>query len=224
MSTEQSAGTPAAPVDPKTFRRVALPVWKVATRVLFLLFCAPLRRRGGRPPEGGCLVLCNHLADIDPFVVMGTSPRPIRFMGKSDLFSMPVVGWGLRYWGVFAVRRGESDRAALKLAAELVKEGWAVGVFPEGELSESGSLMEIKPGVSLIARLAIPADDPARGCPVVCCAIQNTNRILPYGKVIPRPGFCFLQANWGEPRVFTKEDAADLPAWCEAELRRLGAP
>lgn len=205
--------------NPATFRRLALPLWTLGTKVIFFLLAAPLRCRGGGPPPGGCLVLCNHLADVDPFAIMACSPRPIRFMGKEELFAMPVIGRGLRYWGVFPVRRGEPDRAALRRAAELIQGGWAVGVFPEGQLSESGHLQPLLPGISLIARLALP-----EGCPVVCCALSGTNRVMRYGSLIPCFAFGAVRVHWGEIRVFTKEESAEIPAWCEGELRRLGAP
>jgi hypothetical protein len=70
------------------------------------------------------------------------------------------------------------------------------------------------PGAALIVRKA--------GVPVVCCGLRNTNRVMPYRSVVPRPGLCHTHAAWGEPRRFdggaTQEE---ILGWAESELRRL---
>lgn len=167
------------------------------------------------PKSGGLLILSNHLADIDPIVIQVASPRPIHFMAKSELFEMPVLGRVVRSFGGFPVRRGEPDRAPLKLAVQLLKDQEVVGVFPEGELSETGELLPFKPGITLIARLAA-------GTPVICCGLRNTNAPMPYGSLIPRPGFKKIHVNWGEPRTFSKEDSAEeILAWAQAQIQSL---
>ncbi|RYG86545.1 1-acyl-sn-glycerol-3-phosphate acyltransferase [bacterium] len=211
---------PKAEVPKKGLRPSPMQRWfaplRVVVQAFFLLF-GPIRARGAeRMPDGGVLVLINHLADVDPFAVLGSSRRPIRFMGKRELFEMRIVGFFMRAWGNFPVSRGEADRAALKEAAEVLKAGEAVGIFPEGELSASGTMQELKAGVALIARMA--------PCPVICVALRGTNRILPYGKLVPRPSFRCVDVVWGEPRHFDKESAPEMMPWAEAELRRLGAP
>ena len=186
-------------------------------RGFFLLF-GPLRvsGKGNIPREGALLVISNHLADVDPFAILATSPRPIRFLAKAELFEMRIVGGALRRWGNIPVRRGEADRGALKEAAAFLNAGEAVGIFPEGELSASSTLQELKGGVALVARMA--------PCPVICVALDGTQRILPYGSLVPRPSFRRVRVAWGEARSFDKGSAGEMMAWAEAELRRLGAP
>ncbi|MBS1702286.1 MAG: 1-acyl-sn-glycerol-3-phosphate acyltransferase [Armatimonadetes bacterium] len=181
-----------------------------------LTLLGPLRFRGWNrvPRKGGLIILCNHLADCDPVVLQAACPRGIQFMSKSELWDMKVVGPMMKWWGAFPVKRGEPDRASLRIAAELAKGGAAVGIFPEGQLSEDGLLQEIKPGAALIIRMA--------GVPVICCGLRNTNRILPYGKLVPRPAFAWVSANWGEVREFSKESTTEeIVAWAESEFRRL---
>lgn len=197
---------------------VALPLARVFLGLLMVLL-GPWRSFGKRkvPRSGGLLVLSNHLADVDPILVQLTCPRPLYFMAKSELFSMPVVGAILRWYRAFPVNRGEADRAAIKHAVELMKDGNVVCVFPEGELAESGTMQELKPGVALMVRMA--------EVPVVCVAVRNTNRVMPYGKVLPRPAWAWVTATWGEPRTFEKHASTeDIMGWAEAELKRLGAP
>jgi 1-acyl-sn-glycerol-3-phosphate acyltransferase len=184
--------------------------------VFFIL--GPVRSHGRErvPASGGVLILANHLADCDPPVVQLACPRPIRFMAKSDLFGIPVLGRFIRWTGAFPVKRGEPDRNALKRAAELLKRGEAVCIFPEGQLSEDGALQELKPGVALVVRMA--------GTPVVCCSLSNTNRIMPYGTLVPRPSWQTTDVRWGEPRTFSKHDSAEeIMNWAEAQLRSLSA-
>jgi 1-acyl-sn-glycerol-3-phosphate acyltransferase len=203
---------------PATFLRLWLPIWRAVAGVLFLIL-GPVRVRGAYrvPKEGGVLVLANHIADVDPIVLQYACPRPVHFMAKSELFDMPIVGKLIRFFGAFPVRRGEADRHAIKRSAELLRAGEAVGIFPEGQLSETGELQELKAGVALIARMA--------GTPVICCGINGTNRIMPYGTMIPRPSFRTVEVVWGEPRTFGKETSAeDFMAWVRGQFLELTTP
>ena len=135
-------------------------------------------------------------------------------MAKSELFEMKVIGPLIRFFGAFPVKRGEPDRTSIRHAVELLKSGEAVGVFPEGQLSEDGELQEMKSGVALIIRMA--------RCPVICCGIKGTDKILPYGKVLPRPAFSTIEAVWGEPREFEKgATTEEILEWVRGQLAEL---
>lgn len=196
-------------------RFVGLPVGRLIAWLLLLVlgpFASWHRRRV--PKKGGLLILSNHLADVDPLAVQVSCPRPVYFMAKSELFEMRILGSILRLYKAFSVKRGEPDRTAIKHAVNLLKAGEAVCVFPEGQLSETGQLQELKPGVALIVRMA--------GVPVICVGLSGTNGILPYGSVIPRPALRVIKAKWGEPRTFTKADETEtIMAWAEDQLRGL---
>lgn len=181
-----------------------------------LTILGPFRFRNWKhvPRKGGLIILCNHLADCDPVVLQAACPRGIQFMSKSELWDMKIVGPLMKWWGAFPVKRGEPDRASLRIASELAKGGAAVGVFPEGQLSEDGHLQEIKPGAALIIRMA--------GVPVICCGLRNTNRMVPYGSMIPRPALACVTANWGDVRQFDKDSTnEEIVGWIEQEFRRL---
>ena len=195
--------------------RLAYPVLKLFVRCLMLLL-GPLKVRGAQhvPPSGGLLILANHIADLDPPVVQLACKRRIHFMAKSELFEMPVIKHLIRWFHAFPVKRGEPDRASIKHAIGLLHLGEAVCIFPEGELSESGRMQPLLAGAALIVRKA--------GVPVICCGLRNTNRVMPYRSVVPRPGFCFTYAEWGEPRSFSDGAEADeVIGWATQELRRL---
>ncbi len=181
-----------------------------------LQLLGPMKVRGAYrvPSQGGVLILGNHIADLDPPVVQYGCKRPLHFMAKSELFAIPVVGSMLRLWKAFPVKRGEPDRVALRRAADLLKAGEAVSIFPEGQLSEDGELQPLKPGIALIIRMA--------QCPVICCGIKGTNLILPYGKVLPRPAFKTVELIWGEPHTFAQNATTEeIMIWVEGQLRLL---
>ncbi|HMS54555.1 MAG TPA: lysophospholipid acyltransferase family protein [Fimbriimonadaceae bacterium] len=199
------------------FRWLGLPFARLASWLLFtLLGPTVVRHRSRVPKEGGLLILANHQADVDPILVQIACPRPIYFMAKSELFSMPILGYVIRCFKAFPVKRGEPDRSAIKHAVELVKSGEVVCVFPEGELSPTGEMLPLKPGVALLIRLA--------QCPVVCVGLKNTNRIMPYGKVIPRPSLRLVSATWGNPLQLDAHANVDSTMHAiETELRSLTA-
>jgi 1-acyl-sn-glycerol-3-phosphate acyltransferase len=135
-------------------------------------------------------------------------------MAKSELFGIPILGGLMRAFGAFPVRRGAPDRASLRTAIQLLKAGEVVGMFPEGALTESGELQTILPGAGLVARQA--------GVPVICVGLRNTERVLPYGALVPRPGWRRIWAVWGEPKVFHPHDSNDeVVRWIESQLRSL---
>jgi 1-acyl-sn-glycerol-3-phosphate acyltransferase len=166
------------------------------------------------PSSGGLLVFPNHRSDCDPPVVHASSPRPLHYMAKSELFEMRLTSWATWLMGAFPIRRGAPDRAALRHAAELAKLGEAVCVFPEGQLTETGQIQEIKPGVALIVRMA--------GVPCICLGLKHTDEVVPYGSLRPHFSKRRVEAVWGEPHTFDKgTPAEEIIAWIDAELRRL---
>lgn len=166
------------------------------------------------PRSGGLLILANHRSDCDPVAVQVACPRVIRFMAKSELWEMKGIGSFLRWMKAFPVKRGEPDRTAIKHAVALLKAGYPVCVFPEGQLSEDGCLQELKPGVALIVRMA--------GVPVICLGLRNTEGIVPYKSLVPRPSWHRVRASWGEARSFEhKAETEEILGWAESELRRL---
>lgn len=92
------------------------------------------------PKEGGILLCSNHINALDPPVVGINAPRPVNFMAKEELFNMPILKSILPGVNAFPVKRGMSDRDALRKALKLLKEGEVVGLFPEGTRSKDGKL------------------------------------------------------------------------------------
>ncbi|MCW1928204.1 lysophospholipid acyltransferase family protein [Bhargavaea beijingensis] len=131
------------------------------------------------PQEGGALVCANHISELDPPVVGITAPRPINFMAKAELFEAPILKNLLPNLHVFPVKRGLSDRNAIRTAVSLLKGGQVVGMFPEGTRSKDGTLGQ---GMSGAGFFALKGGDAV----VVPCAIIGPYR--PFRKVKVRYG------------------------------------
>lgn len=203
------------PIELSPSFRVLRPlIIALGTVMLFLLGPVRVRGKSNIPRSGGVLLLLNHISDVDPVVTQYACRRHVYFISKSELFEMPSIAWFLRMWRSFPIRRNEPDRTALKHAIRLLELGHVVCLYPEGQLSENGELLEILPGAALIARSA--------GVPVVCGGIVGTSKIIPYGTVVPRPAFGNVGVNWGDPRAISKaDDATEFTSWVRSELLRL---
>jgi 1-acyl-sn-glycerol-3-phosphate acyltransferase len=92
------------------------------------------------PKEGGVLLCCNHISNFDPIVVGIMIKRDVYYMAKEELFKVPVFGKVVEMCNAFPVKRGMSDREALRKGLKVLKEGHVLGLFPEGTRSKNGEL------------------------------------------------------------------------------------
>ncbi|WGG44007.1 lysophospholipid acyltransferase family protein [Rossellomorea sp. DA94] len=92
------------------------------------------------PEDGGVLLCANHIDNLDPPVVGISAPRPVSFMAKEELFNVPVLGKLLPDLRAFPVKRGMSDREALRKGLKILKRGDVLGLFPEGTRSKTGQI------------------------------------------------------------------------------------
>lgn len=139
-----------------------------------------LRVRGAEhvPASGPALIVSNHQSILDPPVIGGAARRQIYFLAKAELFRIPMFGPLIHALHARPVRREGSDPRALRTAAQLLGEGKALLVFPEGTRSLNGRLGEGKPGVGMLAVTS--------GAPVVPVYVSGTLEALPKGSAWPR--------------------------------------
>ena len=190
-------------------------VWAVgrATIGTAVKVVAPLRVYGAErvPLEGGLVVAANHFSWIDPPAVGASSPRTLYIMAKVEAHRVPGLGQLMRSFGAFSVRRGESDRDAVRTMRQIVRDGHALGLFVEGTRQRSGVPGPVQPGAAMVAI--------NEEVPVVCAAI--------YGSHEWRLGnFHPVSLAWGSPLSFDglprggkgyKEASVEV----EREIRRL---
>lgn len=116
------------------------------------------------PSNGGVLLCANHISNLDPPVVGITASRPVHFMAKDELFSVPVLGKILPNLNAFPVKRGMSDREALRKGLAILKEGKVLGLFPEGTRSKTG---ETGKGLAGAGFFALRSDAQIVPCAIV---------------------------------------------------------
>lgn len=103
------------------------------------------------PSQGGVILCSNHISNLDPPFIAAPLERQVLFMAKEELFHMPGVGWLITKFGAFPVKRGMSDRGALKKALQVLGEGQVLGIFPEGTRNKTGKLGQPYSGAALFA-------------------------------------------------------------------------
>jgi len=143
------------------------------------------------PRTGGYVVAFNHFSWVDIPAYGWATTRPLYFLAKAEAHAVPVAGAYLRLFGSFAVRRGESDREAVRRMLESARTGRVVGLFVEGTRIKTGRPGTAQPGAAMVAIQA--------GVPVQPLAI--------YGTQFWKPGnFAPCSVAFGEPVRFD-----DLP-------------
>jgi 1-acyl-sn-glycerol-3-phosphate acyltransferase len=150
---------------------------------------APLRCYGAErvPMEGGVVLAMNHFSWLDPPAFGAASPRTIYYMAKIEAHGVPGLGQLIRAFGTFSVRRGESDREAVRIMREIVRGGNALGLFVEGTRQRSGVPGEAQPGAAMVAL--------QEDVPVVPAAIHGSQD-WKLGNFRP------VSVAWGEPMRF----------------------
>ena len=141
------------------------------------------------PKDGPLVVASNHGSHLDPPLLGHALGRPVAFMAKAELFAIPLLGAVIRACGAYPVRRGASDREAIRTATAKLEEGWATGVFLDGTRQANGRVNNPLPGAALLAARS--------GAPLLPVAIVNSHRALGSGRIWPR--LVPLQLRVGSP-------------------------
>jgi 1-acyl-sn-glycerol-3-phosphate acyltransferase len=139
------------------------------------------------PKHGGVVLAMNHFSWIDIPCFGVACPRNTFFVAKSEAHDIPGLGQFIRAFGSFGVRRGESDREAVRRMREVVRDGNVLGVFVEGTRQKSGVPGEVQPGAAMVAL--------QENVPIVCGAIHGTQD-WKFGNFAP------ASVAWSEPLRF----------------------
>ncbi len=174
------------------FYSVATFLMKVALRMLSRW---RVNFQGEVPRKGPLIIVANHLNMIDPPLLAASIPRRIVFMAKQELYSSP-AGVFIRLYGAFPIKRGEPDRRALRQAEAVLREGLALGMFPEGTRSRTAQMQRPKAGTSLIAVRS--------SAPILPVGISGSEAISGLGFIFRRPR---ITVNVGRPFQLARREA-----------------
>ena len=130
---------------------------------LLIKACYRLRSQGLEhiPEEGPAVLVANHVSFIDAVVIMGASPRPIRFVMDHRIFQTPLLRAIFRDTGAIPIASAKDDPRQMEQAfaqvAAALDNGELVGLFPEGGVTPDGTLQPFRPGIRrILARNPVP--------------------------------------------------------------------
>lgn len=157
------------------------------------------REKISKPPY---IIMCNHQSALDIFVLYLAMPFLFKWIAKRQLFSIPVVGWIMKRANYISIDR-ESPREGLKAindAAQKIRNGLNILIFPEGTRSRDGKLLPFKKGVFSLALRA--------GVPVIPVGINGTGRLQPKESIMPgEKGVIYV--NIGRPMLISGDRSSD---------------
>jgi 1-acyl-sn-glycerol-3-phosphate acyltransferase len=128
------------------------------------------------------IFMSNHESQMDPPILVAALPLPAVYIAKKELRYVPFVGWAAWVAGVIFIDRGDRDRAFRSIhdAAQQIRGGKNVVIFPEGTRSRTGQMLPFKKGGFALAQEA--------GVPIVPMATVGGFQVLPPGSMRLRPG------------------------------------
>ncbi|HZK39375.1 MAG TPA: lysophospholipid acyltransferase family protein [Clostridia bacterium] len=159
------------------FYDIIMPVFKLLSKMLYRVKYVG---KENVPKTGGIIIAANHYNTFDPGFIGVSGVRKIHFMTKGEKFAKPYPNWLYTHVNAFPIKRGAADKSAVEFSIKVIKQGYALGIFPEGTRSKDGIPQAPKAGVALIAREA-KAD-------VVPVSIYSQGKVKLFSKIIVRFG------------------------------------
>ena len=143
--------------------------------------------------DDGLLICANHVNYIDAVGIVVLNKKPIRFVGKADLWRIPIVSWLGHLFNIIPVKRDTSDMASIKMCLKSMKNKEILGIFPEGTRKGMERNIDVKNGAAFLAYKA--------NVKVIPVGIKGTFKpfskvIFTYGKPIDVTQFKTDDPNW----------------------------
>lgn len=132
------------------------------------------------------ILASNHSSHFDIFVLSALSPVKFGWVSKAEIFKIPFLGWHMKAQGYISIERSNPDKAreSLNLAAESIRAGKRIALFPEGTRSRGEELLPFKKG---LFHLCLKT-----GVPIVPMYMHGTHSVLPAHTLIVRPGDVYV--------------------------------
>lgn len=205
-----------------SFVRSTSPIndWLIRWWARVLVGNAGIRLRTEHPerldPASRYVLIANHYSYLDIPCLLAAVEQPCRFFAKKSLFQIPLFGWAIARSGFIPIDRKNRRTAveSMNLAAERIKKGNTIAIFPEEGRTSTRELKPFQRGAFLLAIRS--------GLPIVPIAIDGTFEVLPVGKFLVNPGLVTVRI--GNPidttqySVRTKDELRDVT---RAEIERM---
>lgn len=147
------------------------------------------------PTSGAAILASNHLSFLDANLISAASPRKISFMIAREWYEHWSIRWMAEFLGCIPVNRSGQDLGAVKTALKDLSQGYLLGCFPEGGISQSGEVQDGKQGVALLAIRS--------GCPVIPIRLSGYGyQSLPMTFLAPKK----IHLTIGKPLAFEGVD------------------
>lgn len=141
------------------------------------------------PAEGAFVLAPVHRSNVDFALTSLVTTRPMRYMGKDNIWKSRLLGRFVSMLGAFPVHRGSADRDALKACTDIVNGGSPLVMFPEGTRQRGPVVQDLFDGTAYVAAKC--------GVPIVPVGIGGSEAMMPKGAKLPR--FSRLVLLVGEP-------------------------
>lgn len=135
------------------------------------------------PAGRSCIFMCNHVSNLDPPVLLPALPGRSSVLLKKELMKIPILGVAMRMGKFVPVERGhrrDAAQASVEAAADALRSGLHIVVFPEGTRSKDGRLATFKKGPFFLAQQT--------GTPIVPIALSGTQTMMRKGSIAITPG------------------------------------
>eukprot|EP00004_Rigifila_ramosa_P025242 TRINITY_DN7518_c0_g1_i1.p1 TRINITY_DN7518_c0_g1~~TRINITY_DN7518_c0_g1_i1.p1 ORF type:complete len:261 (-),score=56.45 TRINITY_DN7518_c0_g1_i1:37-819(-) len=165
-------------------------IQRIWTKIFLKILGVEVEVRGRQfvEPNKPCIFMMKHASNLDPFIILGASPQTVRFIGKRELFLIPLFGWAAFLYGHIPIDRNKRDDAveSLQAAGRTVHEhGRAIAISPEGTRSTNGRTKEFKKGPFYLVKES--------GVDIIPCACFGAYELWPPNQTLPQPGRVVLQ-------------------------------
>ena len=116
------------------------------------------RYQSRQPIKGGGIILCNHRSSSDPFFIQVAFDRPVYWMVAREYVEKPLLSLLFKSIPIIPTNRRGVDSSAIRMAIEKARQGFLVGIFPEGRINTTTDFMlSVRPGAIMIAlRAGVP--------------------------------------------------------------------
>jgi 1-acyl-sn-glycerol-3-phosphate acyltransferase len=113
------------------------------------------------PDQGACVIICNHVSFVDAIVIAACVSRPVRFVMDHRIYGLPLLHFIFRTMRAIPIASGKEDAAlkerAFVEAANALKAGEIVCIFPEGKITDTGDINPFRPGLQrILAQAPVP--------------------------------------------------------------------